>query len=128
MAYEVDNPCSGEEIVPMKRCLILALLLAVTPAFAQDANKLEAQLTNDRAKQNPALQEKIPKAQGRVVPVGTVYMMSKNGLQVINPVAPRKYGSGAQNITANINAENPRDLTQDDPKPFGGLILFGWAF
>jgi|GEM_PF-1320840 len=112
----------------MKCCLILALILAVSPAFAQDSARLESQLIKNRANQNPALVQKIPKAQGKTVPVGVVYMMSKNGFQTINPMAAPQYGSGAQNITANINAENPRDRHQDDPKPFGGLILFGWAF
>lgn len=112
----------------MKRCLILALILAVAPAFAQD-NKLDAELIKDRKTQNEALQKKIPKAgEGRVVPIGTVYMMSKDGFQVINPLAPAKYGSGAQNVTQNIYPDKTPGLANEYVNPLGGIILFGWAF
>jgi len=59
---------------------------------------------------------------------GVVIMMSEKGLQVISPLAPASAGSGVQNLTAGHALEKRQASAVEDPKPYGGVILYGWVF
>ncbi len=65
---------------------------------------------------------------GKPVPTGIIYMMSKDGLQIINPAAPMRYGVGREVLSETTTPKAIPGTVTDDPKPLGGIRFFGWLF
>lgn len=68
-----------------------------------------------------------PQNQLRPYPTGVIYMMSKKGLEVINPAAPKSMGMG-QTVLAQPPSHTTQQEAVNNKKSFGGIRLFGWAF
>ncbi len=62
------------------------------------------------------------------VSIGAFDIMANDGLEVINPIADVSIGSGEENVTEQI----PKEEDVSDParknRPYGGVILIGFAF
>ncbi|MEZ0299074.1 MAG: hypothetical protein ACAI35_21690, partial [Candidatus Methylacidiphilales bacterium] len=65
----------------------------------------------------------------RPVPSGAGTVIYRKGFQMINPLAPARYGMGSKYLAA---APFPRDAAQDSANEakytFGGIKLFGIDF
>lgn len=109
--------------------VVLFLSVGLSAAFAQD-NTFKATTTRKPAvletKQGVAAGEKLqPKA------TGVVIMMSERGLEVLNPLAPAELGKGEKQVTKNIkvtSGDNNTELTSEDKRTYGGIILIGLDF
>lgn len=104
------------------------MVLVANTAYAQD-KEFKATTTK------PSIIQKRPvvAAGDKIQPkaTGVVIMMSERGLEVINPLAPAEMGRGEKFVTKNIKAttgDNNSELTSEDKRPYGGIILVGLEF
>jgi hypothetical protein len=112
----------------MKKLWLLLLIAPVAGAYAQDSGFRAERLSKPlEIKQTEAVRP-APPMDGKPVPTGVIYQMSKDGLQVINPGAPASYGSGKQSVDEAVYPGQIPGTVPDDPKPHGGIKLFGWLF
>ncbi|GAB4243791.1 MAG: hypothetical protein OHK005_08400 [Candidatus Methylacidiphilales bacterium] len=111
------------------KMLTVAVFLAASSAlgWAQTAS-FEAQQTRPDPRQPVEAERKGPPMDGKPVPTGIIYMMSKDGLQVINPAAPMRYGVGREVLSETTTPQAIPGTVNDDPKPLGGIRFFGWLF
>lgn len=109
----------------MRWTLILLCMAVTSLAFARQ--DFYAPLTPG----TPIEEQKgqTPENQLRPQPTGVIYMMSKKGLEVINPLAPKSMGKGETVLTEeNRTYDSTHQTANKDKKSFGGIRLFGWAF
>lgn len=97
-------------------------------AFAQDKEFRATTTKQSIIQKRPvaAAGEKI-----QIKATGVVIMMSERGLEVINPLAPSEMGRGEKFVTKNIKVstgDNNTELTNEDKRPYGGIILVGLEF
>jgi hypothetical protein len=103
----------------------LAIALLAAPVWAQDfqssrqSSGSQAQKNTGQAKPGQPLP---PKASGVII------MMSEQGLQVINPLAPKELGVGKKLLTQGYTANPTQAGLNEDPKPFGGINIIGFEF
>ena len=106
------------------RLMLVCSLLAATPLLAQNFQATQRTAATPERK---TAEQSVP---GKPLPpkaTGVVMMMSEHGLQVINPLASKEIGSDRKNVAPSY-VLNPAPANQEDPKPFGGINLFGWEF
>jgi hypothetical protein len=62
-------------------------------------------------------------------PAGAIYIMSEEGLQIINPAAPPRLGYEAQ-LKNNAKMFQGANLHNKplDGRNYRGIVLFGWFF
>ncbi|MDR1145578.1 MAG: hypothetical protein LBK71_05520 [Verrucomicrobiales bacterium] len=104
--------------------LLLTLALLTAPAWAQNfqATPPTGATPAQKAAPRPAPGQPLPPRA-----IGVVVMISAQGLQIINPLAPPSAGDGRQNVTAS-HVLNPAPADHEDPKPYGGINIIGWEF
>ncbi|MDR2463546.1 MAG: hypothetical protein LBD30_07185 [Verrucomicrobiales bacterium] len=108
----------------MKTRLILTVSLLAAPLWAQDFQATQ------KTKVTPTKKNAEQMTAGQPLPVraaGVVIMISGQGLQVINPLAAKEAGDGRKNVTASYVLD-PIPANHEDPKPCGGINIFGWEF
>jgi len=107
---------------------LLFLGLGLSGALAQDNTfkATTAKPANLTTRHGVAAGEKLqPKA------TGVIIMMSEKGLEVLNPLAPAQLGKGEKQVTKNIkvtSGDNNTELTSEDKRTYGGIILIGLDF
>lgn len=105
-----------------------SLLIAVpVVTWAQPAS-FEAQQARPDPRQPVETERVAPPMDGKPIPTGIIYMMSKDGLQVINPAAPMRDGVGRQVLSETITPRQIPGTVPEDPKPLGGIRFFGFLF
>lgn len=62
------------------------------------------------------------------VEVGAFTIMAEDGLDVINPLADEEVGSGEDNVTDQMPKDKDVSDQERKHRPYGGVILIGWAF
>ena len=110
----------------MKRKFLISMLLAVTTglAFAQGQGQLSTTVTTTTTptgRVETTLPKPKPPAAAPIVPIeGVVQAAIRHGqpVQMINPAAPARYGSGEEHAV-----HDPKDPGK--PK---GIVFFGWTF
>ena len=111
----------------MTKRLIIGLMLAFLPLLAQAQDG-----TFQATRTKPPVLVKKPENPGgeklRARNMGVVVMMSQRGLQVISPFAPAELGRGERILTAGQALEKRPASAVEDPKPFGGITLYGVEF
>jgi hypothetical protein len=121
-----DSQRFAPHIQPMHQRLTLLLTLALltAPAWAQNfqATPPTGATPAQKAAPRPAPGQPLPPRA-----IGVVVMISAQGLQIINPLAPPSAGDGRQNVTAS-HVLNPAPADHEDPKPYGGINIIGWEF
>jgi hypothetical protein len=110
----------------MRKKLLISMLLAVTTgmAFAQGQGQLSTTVTtttNATGEVQTTLPKPRPPAAAPIVPIeGVVQAAIRHGnpVQMINPVAPARYG----------NAQEHASHDPNDPGKPKGIVLFAWSF
>jgi len=120
----------------MKKKLLVSTILALTTgmAFAQGQSQAQAQaqgqgqlsttvLTTTTATgevRTTILKPRSPAAAPLVPTEGVVQVAIRQGspVQLINPVAPARYGNGQEHVSHDPN----------DPGKPKGIVLFAWSF
>ena len=110
----------------MKKKFLISMLLAVTTgvAFAQGQGQRSTTVTtpaNATGRVETTLPKPKPPAAAPIVPIeGVVQAAIRHGqpVQMINPAAPARYGSGEEHAS-----HDPKDPGK--PK---GIVFFAWTF
>ena len=116
----------------MKKKLLVSTILALTTgmAFAQGQGQAPAQgqlsttvlttTTSTGEVRTTILKPRSPAAAPIVPTEGVVQVAIRQGnpVQLINPVAPARYGNGQEHVSHDPN----------DPGKPKGIVLFAWSF
>jgi hypothetical protein len=109
----------------MKRIFLSMLLAAATSvAFGQGQGELTTtttRTTTTTSELETTLPKPRPPSAAPIVPTeGAVQMAIRTGqpIQLINPAAPARFGSGQQRVSHDPN----------DPGKPKGIVLFAWSF
>jgi len=105
-----------------KACLLGCVFLWVASSAFSAEFKAPSSLTKKTPSTRTAGEVLKP------VPTGAIYLGTKHGLQVINPLAPASLGKGEKILTKKASLEARPADARDDHKPFGGISFFGWEF
>src|ERR1700722_2075352 len=95
------------------------LLIAISASFAMTASVALAQEFTSRPRDAPEPEKRPPVEQNSNSSWFRKFVAAPNKLQLVNPFAPRSYGSGEQVVVA--NPQDPKERTY-------ALRLFSIAF
>lgn len=116
MVARLNSNPSRLPVIPMKTCLIAALLIAaaVAPVVAE-TETFTAPVTQTKQRHQTA-----PPISQKTVVDGVVMRAVRGGnpLQMLNPRAPRKYGTSLEAVS----------FVQEDPYKWRGIKFFEFRF